>query len=186
MKYNMGCGFNKIDGYINIDKFLEAGPDLLVDLELTPWPIESNSADEVRFNHSLEHMGAQSQVFLSIIQELYRICTHEALIHINVPHPRHDFFIDDPTHVRIITPNLMALFSKRLNLQWVEDGSSNSPLGRYLNVDFEVIDIKMILDEKFAAMANESNIASNELLALSRESNNVISEYRIIMKALKD
>ena len=185
MKYNMGCGFNKMDGYTNVDKFVEASPDLLMDLEKTPWPIDSNSAEEVFFNHSLEHMGGQSQVFFSIIQELYRICAHEAMVHIHVPHPRHDDFIDDPTHVRIITPALMSLFSKKINLQWQQDGASNSPLGLYLNVDFEVIDAQMILDEKVAEMVNQTNLAPNELLSLAREKNNVISEYRITIKAIK-
>jgi len=184
-KYNMGCGFDKIDGYTNIDKFLEASPDLLVDLEKTPWPIASDSAEEVLFKHSLEHMGGSSQVFFSIIQELYRISRHEAMIHIHVPHPRHDAFIDDPTHVRIITPNLMTLFSKRLNLHWREVGASNSPLGLYLNVDFEVIDVQIIVDQKYAGMVNESNMAPDALLNISRENNNVISEYGITMKALK-
>ena len=185
MKYNMGCGFNKMDGYTNVDKYMEARPDLLMDLEITPWPIESNSAEEVFFNHSLEHMGGSSQVFLSIIQEIYRISMPEAMIHIHAPHPRHDDFINDPTHVRIITPDMMALFSKKNNLQWQEEGAPNSPLGLYLNVDFEVIDAQMILDEKFAEMVNQTNLAPHELLSLAREKNNVVSEYRITMKVIK-
>jgi len=57
MKLNMGCGFNKIKDFINVDKAPECQPDLLMDLESLPWNIESNQADEVLFNHCLEHLG---------------------------------------------------------------------------------------------------------------------------------
>ena len=179
----MGCGLNKVNGYINIDKFQEAGPELLMDLELTPWEIESDCATEVVFHHSLEHMGADYKVFFSMIQELYRICKHEAIIRINAPHPRHDQFINDPTHVRIITPELMSLFSKRLNRQWSESGAPNSQLGLYLNVDFEFIDWQITVDDKYAELTTQMSVG--EILNYARERNNVISEYRIVVKAIK-
>ena len=34
---------------------------------------------------------------------------------VHVPHPRHDDFLDDPTHVRAITPKLLKLFDRRIN-----------------------------------------------------------------------
>ena len=37
------------------------------------------------------------------MKELYRISCDQANIHISVPHPRHDDFLADPTHVRPIT-----------------------------------------------------------------------------------
>lgn len=36
MKYNFGCGFNKFDGFVNIDKFEHCEPDLLMDIETLP------------------------------------------------------------------------------------------------------------------------------------------------------
>ena len=113
MKLNMGCGQNKIDGYLNIDKHIECKPDLQFDLEKFPWPFKNSEVNEVLFNHSLEHIGADTDVFLNIMKELYRVCNADAKIQINVPHPRHDNFINDPTHVRIITPETFALFSKK-------------------------------------------------------------------------
>jgi predicted SAM-dependent methyltransferase len=104
MNLNMGCGYNKRAGYVNVDVSPTCAPDVVCDLELVPWPWRNDEADEVLFNHSLEHLGQTSKAFLEIIKELYRICKHNARIEINVPHPRRDDFINDPTHVRIITP----------------------------------------------------------------------------------
>ena len=113
MKLNMGCGLNKKEGYTNVDKSAACGPDVELDLEVFPWPFKANEAEEVIFNHSLEHMGETTDVFLGILKELYRICKPRAKIFIFVPHPRHDDFLGDPTHVRVITPQLLSLFSKK-------------------------------------------------------------------------
>ena len=66
------------------------------------------------------------------------MCRGGAVIRIAVPHPRHNFFLDDPTHVRAITPHTMQLFSKRNCEEWKRVGASNSPLALYAGVDESV------------------------------------------------
>ena len=46
-------------------------------------------------------MGADPKVFLKIMQELHRIGRPGCRVVIHVPHPRHDNFLGDPTHVRV-------------------------------------------------------------------------------------
>ena len=46
------------------------------------------------------------------------------------------YSIDDPTHVRIVTPRSLTLFDQELNLQWAEAGAANTTLGLYLGIDF--------------------------------------------------
>ena len=104
MKLNLGCGYNKLDGFTNVDSQESCEPDMLIDLEDLPWPFESDSTDEIVLCHVLEHLGGTSDVYLKIIQELYRVSQHSAQISITVPHPRHDDFMIDPTHVRPILP----------------------------------------------------------------------------------
>jgi hypothetical protein len=94
LKLNLGCGKNPKPGYVNVDKY--DNPDVLHDLETFPWPWKDNSVNEIRLIHVLEHLGERKEVFLNIIKELYRICVASATIHIVVPHPRHDDFINDP------------------------------------------------------------------------------------------
>jgi hypothetical protein len=110
LKFNMGCGRDRRQGYLNVDLSPVCQPDQVADLEATPWPWPDDCAEEVVFNHSLEHLGGDPKVFLAIMKELYRVCRHGASVKITVPHPRHDNFLGDPTHVRVISPQVMSLF----------------------------------------------------------------------------
>ena len=185
MRLNLGCGFNKKDGFINVDKFAVCEPDIVLDLELIPWQFKTDKVDEVIFNHSLEHIGGDTEVFFGIIKELYRICKAGALIQINVPHPRHDNFLNDPTHVRLITPELLGLFSKRLNHEWKEKGVSNSPLAIYLDVDFEIKAVTHVLEKKYMTLLNDKQISEQELVTIISERNNIVSEYQITLEVIK-
>jgi hypothetical protein len=183
IKLNLGCGKNPQAGYINVDKFGQ--PDLRHDLERCPWPWKDSSVIEVLLNHTLEHLGQAAATFLAIMQELYRICRNRALIHIAVPHPRHDDFINDPTHVRIITPDTIHLFSKKKNREWIAAGLANSPLGIYLDVDFELQQVNRVLDPAWAEELTSRPLDEARLLQLSRRYNNVIKEYRMVVQVVK-
>jgi len=185
MKLNLGCGFNKRDGYINVDKFDTCRPDLLMDVEVCPWRFDTNQVDEVLFNHSLEHMGHDTDTFLGIMRELYRVCKPRANVQINVPHPRHDNFLGDPTHVRVVTPEMLILFSKRENHRWKEVGASNTPLGLYLDVDFEVRHVENVLEERYMSLLQTKRISAEELQVIAKERNNVVIEYRITLEVVK-
>ena len=185
MKLNMGCGFNKTKDFINVDKAPECQPDLLMDLESLPWNIESNQADEVLFNHCLEHLGQDTKIFLGIMKELYRICKPNAKVLINVPHPRHDFFIGDPTHVRVINPLVLSLFSKKNNLMWQEQGASNSPLAVYLGVNFEMETATQVLEKTYLNKLEKKQMTVKQVEQMIQEKNNVVQEYRFVLRVIK-
>ena len=185
MKINFGCGFNKMPGYLNVDKFSACNPDQVLDTEVFPWPLESDSVDESIFKHSLEHMGASSDCFIKIMQELYRVSKNDALVIIHAPHPRHDTFLGDPTHVRVITPTVMDLFNKKLNLHWQATGVANSQLALYTHVDFEVQNVTHILENKYLQLLQNGSITDEELRNIANELNNVVVEYHMVLKVIK-
>jgi len=51
---NLGCGFRKMVGAINVDAFGE--PDVKHDLNVTPYPWEDNSIDRIHAHHVFEHI----------------------------------------------------------------------------------------------------------------------------------
>ncbi len=185
MNLNLGCGYNKVAGFLNVDLFPECQPDLVYDLEALPWPWESDSVENVIFNHSLEHMGQSPRVFLGVIKELYRVCRDQARIMINVPHPRHDDFINDPTHVRVITPGLLSLFDREVNDAIERKGLANTRFAHYLGVDFCIDSQQFVLSEPYATQHANKLLSDADVDVMCREWNNVASEIRLVLVARK-
>lgn len=183
MKLNLGCGAQRPDGYLNVDKFGE--PDQKWDLEVIPWPWPDNSADEVLMSHVLEHLGQQPQTFIAIMQELYRVCKDGALVRVLVPHPRHDSFLIDPTHVRAIMPQTLEMFSRAVNLEWQRQGAANTPLALYHDIDFETISVRQELEEPYRMMHREKKLPTEEIQRLDKSLFNVVSEIEIVLRAIK-
>ncbi len=138
MRLNLGCGFRKYGGYVNVDSAAQCNPDVLWDLEGTPWPWEDDSVDGIRLEHTLEHLGETTRAYLNIWKELYRVCKDGAVIEIIVPHWRHDYFYNDPTHVRPITPKGVLLFDQASNLEHLRAGDRSSKLGLFTGIDISL------------------------------------------------
>ena len=186
MKLNLGCGSKILEGYTNVDKFDYYKPDIVHDLEITPYPFEDNSIDEIILNHVLEHIGQDPNIFNNIIKELYRICKNKTVIHIRVPHPRHDDFISDPTHVRPVTILGLQLYDKELNEKWEKGGFANSPLALIHNVNFKVFNVVYVVDDKYKKLLNEKKITEAEVNEFMHKYNNVIKEIQIEWSVIKD
>ena len=54
-KLNLGCGYNKKDGWINIDNDETVNPDIVRDLT-RGLPFDDNSFDTVICTHTIEHV----------------------------------------------------------------------------------------------------------------------------------
>jgi predicted SAM-dependent methyltransferase len=183
MKLNLGCGQNLIPGYINVDKY--GDPDVLHDLETFPWPWEDNSVDEIRLTHVLEHLGETTATYFKIIQELYRISKPNGLIFIVVPHPRHDDFLGDPTHIRPITARHLLLFSRKYNYECQQKHYADSPLGLYLNVDFEIVNTQYNLEDIWFQQFQNGKVTKEILDMAINNYNNIVKEIAIDLKVVK-
>ena len=185
MKLNLGCGNKIIEGYINVDKSDLYNVDLKHDLETFPYPFEDDSVKEIILSHVLEHIGQSPEIFIKILKELYRICKNQALIKISVPHPRHDNFISDPTHVRPITIFGLSLFDRDLNEKWEKNGAANTPLAFIHNVNFSIEDSSYDLEDVILKKFNTGEIDKPKLDYMIKHYNNIVTQINIRWRVIK-
>jgi len=178
-KLNLGCGTDIRAGYINVDK--HGNPPFKYDLETFPWPWKTNSISEILLIHTLEHLGETRDIYFNIIKEIYRVCINGASVIIHVPHPRHDDFFIDPTHVRPITPEGINMFSKKFNQECVTKGYPTTPLGIYLDVDIEVVQVSVKPVKYWARKLYAKEITEDDFFHAAKQHNNVIET--IMMQA---
>ena len=186
MKLNLGCGNKLLDGFVNVDKFDYYNCDVVHDLELFPYPFENDSVNHILLSHVLEHIGQDPEIFNNILLEFYRICKNDALIDIFVPHPRHDDFISDPTHVRPITVLGLSLYDKKQNEIWQSNGAANTPLALIHGVDFRIENVEYVIENNILKSYQSGEIKQNELDHMMKHHNNVIKQTNIKWRVKKD
>jgi SAM-dependent methyltransferase len=185
MKLNLGCGPKRMAGWVNVDKHPYAQPDQVVDLESFPWPWPDSSADQILLNHVLEHLGQAPATFIGVMQELWRVCKPGAEVRIHVPDPRHETFLGDPTHVRPVTLDTLALFSQAFNRQTIADGAANTPLALMYGIDFDISVHDVVYDEPWRGRLERREITDAQASEAARTLLNVILEQRFVLVARK-
>lgn len=147
-KLNLGCGYNHIAGYINVDHDTNCAPDIVADLDHR-LPFADNSVTEIRLYHVLEHLGAATNTYFDIWKEFYRVLEDGGVVNITVPHWQHENFSHDPTHVRVVTPMGVNMFNQKRNQEIIESKGQETTLGIQLGIDFSVDDVRYDLDFAF-------------------------------------
>jgi predicted SAM-dependent methyltransferase len=184
-KLNLGCGFDKREGWDNADHFAECEPDLLFNIEDVPWPIADSSYDQILMKHVLEHVGASFADFRAIMQELYRILTPGGLLEIHVPHYRHDTWWSDPTHVRAFTPLTFQMMSKKQNDLWIKAKANYTMLAYVMELDFEVDKVIQVYDPNWYAQVREGKISQEQIRNLAQTQWGVVKELQVVLRAVK-
>lgn len=95
MKINLGCGYRKLDGYVNIDNRLEVKPDIVCDGLNLPFP--DGSVDSVVAVDYLEHIPTGKTV--DQIEEIWRVLKHGGMLYHLTPSTDGRGAFQDPTHV---------------------------------------------------------------------------------------
>jgi len=86
MKLNMGCGeYDRRlgEGWVNVDVRPEVNPDVVWDLEKTPYPWSDESADEIIWKDTLEHLSWR--VIEDVLRECRRILKKSGSMYIQCP-----------------------------------------------------------------------------------------------------
>jgi len=183
MKLNVGCGFNKLKDYINVDKDAICRPDIKFDCEES-WPLEDSIVEEIILFHTMEHLGETTEKFLFLMKEMYRVSKHDCVWKITVPHYNSDIFHIDPTHVRKISPTTLRMFDQKFNVDDLINGGHHTKLGLICNIDIEVIKELFYLSEPWNSMALSEDEMKNINFA-GRYYNNVGSDIYIECKVHK-
>ena len=183
MKINLGSGYKRYPNFVNVDSDINCKPDYVVNLDDTNLvlPFPDNSVDEIIAHHVLEHIGTG---FLKLLQEIYRISKHGAMIDIRVPHYGHETFINDFTHKRPITVEGCRLLSQKVNKHEIATNGTSSTLGLMLGVDFEIVNYDYIHDPYYDEI--KKTLPYPQLERLFREALNTTLEIHIALVAIKE
>ncbi len=175
MKVNLGCGNKKLAGFINVDSNPLVHPDLVFKLGTERFPWEDDSVEQLAASHILEHLSGEEFIF--VMKEIYRVLKPGGSFCFSIPHPRHDVFLNDPTHKLPVTPTMLSLFSMEfLRLH----NFAHTPFAKYHEVDFTLLQMEAILDDRV-----DAKLPREEIDRMERTQNNVIVEYHGIMAAMK-
>lgn len=93
IQLNLGCGDQRLDGYIGLDRLPRQGTDLICDLS-QGIPVASGSIDHIYAKSVLEHIDDLE----SLLAEMERVLKPDGTIYIYVPHWRNPFYYSDYTH----------------------------------------------------------------------------------------
>ena len=152
-KLDLACGDNKREGFFGIDVVKTESVDYVFDLQQFPWPIESESVEEINCSHYIEHiphdntkailkesnsfeefkdkMVASKDGAIEFFNEIYRILKPGGKVKLIAPYYSSIRAWGDPTHTRAICDLSFYYLDKK----WMDDNK----LSHYgLNCDFEV------------------------------------------------
>ena len=108
VKFNLACGQNKLEGYINVDMVKTEAADKVMNLEQYPWDIPSDSVDEIIISHYVEHVTD----LIKFMNELHRIMKKGAKAFIVVPYGKSTRALQDPTHKRSIVEESFLYYNQ--------------------------------------------------------------------------
>ncbi len=125
-RIDLGAGKNPVPEALTVDKRPENKPDVVHDLENTPYPFNHNQFQEVYMRHVLEHL----ENWDGCLQEVHRITQPEGVVHIRTPHfSRSIASPDHETHFSLLN------FAKHLDPSGYE----------YIGAEFKVLEERLHL-----------------------------------------
>lgn len=110
IRLDIGCGANKNQGFVGIDMLPLKGVDIVHDLETFPWPLPDECVLTATASHVLEHIQPHKGVFISVMNEIWRVMKPYGQFAFVVPHGESPGFIQDPTHCNPMNETTMHYF----------------------------------------------------------------------------
>lgn len=169
VKYDLACGQNKREGFVGIDIVKAEGVDMVFDLEAFPWPLDSDSADELHASHYIEHVHD----LFAFFDEAWRVAKDGATFTIVCPYYTSIRAWQDPTHVRPISEATFLYFSR----EWRESQK----------LDHYPVQCDWVTETITAAYNPPWHLKSEEARQFAAlHYLNVISDITVVLKAKKE
>jgi len=83
IKLNLGCGSNRIDGFINIDVEPSCKPDIVCNFIGGKLPYKNNTVSEVVLFHTIEHISKRFHNL--VLKEIWRVLKPGGLFIVSYP-----------------------------------------------------------------------------------------------------
>ncbi|UOF00997.1 class I SAM-dependent methyltransferase [Bdellovibrio reynosensis] len=186
MKLNLGCGFQKKEGFVNVDISAGCNADVVLDCATEKWPWADSSVDEVHFDFSLEQMGESKKDLQCILQELYRVCKNDAVIKIVFIHPRHDQFELNPLCSHRLSPEFFNLLSVSNNLSMIANGSFDTSLGLAWGVNFNMARHKYLVTSQLGQEMEAGRISEDQIRQRIPFDNNICHAVEVDLTVIKN
>ena len=106
---DLGCGKKIRPGAIGVDYSDRHNADVIHDLNVFPYPFESDSIDQVFLDNVLEHLDKP----IRVMEEVHRITKLGGDIKVIVPYFRSNWAFIDPTHQTFYTVDSFAYYDPR-------------------------------------------------------------------------
>jgi len=168
-RFNVGCGRNIKEGWVNLDSAALPGVDFVCDIENlreTPIDLPDETVEHFLLSHIIEHIKDS----LGLMQELWRLALPGAIAVIRVPHGASDDAWEDPTHVRSYFVGSFGYFSQPY--YWRADYGYRA--------DWQPDKIQLQVDRNRC-----TGLSTQEIFTKSQYERNVVNEMICEMRAVK-
>ena len=136
---NLGCGYQPIPGWINVDYIKTVHTDQIVDLN-KKWPWKNNSVDEIFTAHVIEHINDP----IHFMKEAQRVLKKDKYITIRCPYGWSDAAMGDPTHKRPFFVSTFVAFCSGYDPKITLNPQHNKDRWPFT---FEMVDCKLIMQD---------------------------------------
>lgn len=110
IRLDIGCGANKQEGFVGMDKRDLPGVDIVHDWNVYPWPLPDGACNMVLASHVVEHVNPADGGFVRWMDELWRVCQVGAEVAISCPHGYSSGYLQDPTHCNALNEATWSYF----------------------------------------------------------------------------
>ena len=180
---NLGYKTKFNPDFVNADSLPDSGMDMVIDYEKPQWPFPESTFSQVFVSGVLERLASTEHFF----KELFRTCKNEAIIEINLPHPRHDWYLRNPCHHRAWIPESFDHFDLNNCKEWLFDGANRESLAMDWKIDFKVLSTEYRLpnSEMVQKIPIAFQFGAQNLGEAMHYLQNTIGEFRIRLMCRK-